>query len=100
VSVFVVDTTGGLEALRITGELRAAGISCDRPYENRSMKSQMKAADRSGATFAVIVGTDELAAGTVVVRPLRAERPSDGEGTGQSSIPRHDLIAHLQKALP
>lgn len=100
VSVFVVDTTGGLEALRITGELRAAGITCDRPYENRSMKSQMKAADRSGATFAVIVGTDELAAGTVVVRPLRAERPSEGEGTGQSSIPRHDLIAHLQKALP
>ena len=38
------------EALRLTTELRAAGIRADRGYENRSMKSQMKAADRSGAT--------------------------------------------------
>ena len=80
VDVFVVDTTGGLEALLITTELRAAGISADRAFENRSMKVQMKAADRSGAAFAVIVGSDELAAGTVVVRPLRggdAGRPID-----------------------
>jgi len=33
------------------------------------MKSQMKAADRSGARFAIIVGGDEVAAGTVTVRP-------------------------------
>ena len=41
------------------------------------MKSQMKAADRSGAAVAVIIGDDELAAGTAVVRPLRG----DGEQT-------------------
>jgi histidyl-tRNA synthetase len=101
VDVFVVDTTGGLEALRLTGELRAAGIRCDRAYESRSMKSQMKSADRSRAALAVIVGTDELAAGTVVVRPLRAER-SDTDAppaAGQYSIDRHDLIDHLKKAL-
>lgn len=96
VDVFVVDTTGGLEAVRLTAELRAAGMSSDRAFENRSMKSQMKAADRSGAAFAVIVGTDELDAGTVVVRPLRAERAADGSG-GQQSVARHDLIPYLQK---
>ena len=37
---------------RITAELRDAGISADRAFENRSMKSQMKAADRSGAQVA------------------------------------------------
>ncbi|MEX0846740.1 MAG: histidine--tRNA ligase, partial [Ilumatobacteraceae bacterium] len=52
VTVFIVDTTGGLEAVRIGAELRASGISSDRAFENRSMKSQMKGADRSGATFA------------------------------------------------
>jgi histidyl-tRNA synthetase len=103
VDVFVVDTTGGLEAVRITGALRAAGIRCDRAYENRSMKSQMKVADRSGAAYAVIVGTNELEAGTVVVRPLRAERPA-GQGdapavSGQYDVARHDLIDHLTKAL-
>jgi histidyl-tRNA synthetase len=93
VDVFVVDTTGGAEALHITTQLRSAGIRADRAYENRSMKSQMKGADRSGATFAVIVGSNEVEAGTVVVRPLRAEEAS------QASIPRTDLIDHLKKAL-
>jgi histidyl-tRNA synthetase len=90
--VFVVDTTGGLEALRLTTELRAAGWRADRGYEQRSMKSQMKLADRSGAAFAVIVGTNELEAGTVVLRPLR-------DSTGQQAIARTDLLDHLTKAL-
>lgn len=96
VDVFVVDTTGGLEALRLTAELRAAGIRADRAYENRSMKSQMKVADRSGAALAVIIGTNELEAGTAVVRPLREHR--EGE-PGQAAVPRTDLIDHLKKAI-
>jgi histidyl-tRNA synthetase len=59
----------------------------------------MKAADRSGAAYAVIIGTDELDAGTVVVRPLRADYdPATGAG-GQQAINRNDLLPHLQKAL-
>lgn len=94
VDVFVVDTTGGLEALRITSELRAAGVRVDRSYDERSMKSQMKAADRSGARYAVIIGTDELAADAVVVRPLRGEYSDT-----QSTIPRTDLITYLKAHL-
>lgn len=67
---FVVDTVGGLEALAITAQLRAAGLGADRGYDNRSMKAQMKLANRSGAAFALIVGESELAAGTVVVKPM------------------------------
>jgi histidyl-tRNA synthetase len=89
VDVFVVDTTGGGEALAITTELRAAGLSADRAFENRSMKAQMKAADRSGAAFAVIVGSDELGAGTAAVRPLRDR----GE---QVTVDRASLIEDLQ----
>jgi histidyl-tRNA synthetase len=101
IDVFVIDTTGGLEAVRLTGQLRAAGYAAERAFENRSMKSQMKAADRSGATFAVIVGSNELAEGTVVLRPLRAERTSTGQmGDGQSTVARIELIDHLKKALP
>lgn len=36
-------------------------------------KAQMKRADRSGAPVAVIIGEDEVASGTAVVKPLRAE---------------------------
>ncbi len=102
VAAFVIDTTGGLEAVRITAALRRAGISADRAYENRSMKSQMKAADRSGAQFAVIIGTNELADGTVVVRPLRADRAPATDRTaddGQRAIARTDLSDHLKKAM-
>jgi histidyl-tRNA synthetase len=88
VDVFVVDTTGGAVALSITEELRAAGISADRAFDGRSMKAQMKAADRSGAATAVIVGDDELAAGTVLVRPLR----DDGE---QATVGRTELVERL-----
>ena len=43
------------------------------------MKAQMKAADRSGAALAVIIGPDELAAGTAVVRAASRgdARPAD-----------------------
>ncbi|HEX4981629.1 MAG TPA: histidine--tRNA ligase [Ilumatobacteraceae bacterium] len=99
VSVFVVDTTGGEQALLITGELRAAGVSADRAYEGRSMKSQMKAADRSGAQVAVIVGTDERAAGTAVVRPLRTPHDAPDERHDQHVVSRTDLLESVQKVL-
>ncbi|HEU4617586.1 MAG TPA: histidine--tRNA ligase, partial [Gammaproteobacteria bacterium] len=38
-------------------------------------KAQMRRADKSGATYAVIIGDDELAAGTVGVKPLRTDEP-------------------------
>ena len=92
VDVFVVDTTGGGEALVLTEELRRAGRSADRSYDRRSMKAQMKAADRSGASVAVIIGQDEQAAGTAVVRPLR-------DGDAQSVVARTDLLSHLEAVL-
>ena len=88
---FVVDTAGGIEALQLTAELRAAGLTADRAYENRSMKAQMKVADRSGAAVAVIIGSNELAEGAVTVRPLRTN-------DGQQTIARSTLIDYLKKA--
>ena len=90
---FVVDTTGGVEALQLTAELRAAGLTADRAYETRSMKAQMKVADRSGAAVAIIIGTNELAEGAVTVRPLRTD-------DGQQTIARSTLIDYLRKARP
>ena len=88
---FVVDTTGGMQALQLTTELRAAGLTADRAYENRSMKAQMKVADRSGAAVAVIIGSNELAEDAVTVRPLRSDN-------GQQTIARSTLIDYLKKA--
>jgi histidyl-tRNA synthetase len=90
VRVFVVDTTGRGEALSLAAELRAAGISTDRAFDNRSMKSQMKAADRSGAEVAVIVGPDEAAQGRVTLRRLRA-------AGDQITVSRPQLVESVEK---
>lgn len=91
---FVIDVTGGSEARDVTSELRSAGIRCDRAFDQRAMRAQMKAADRSGAAYAVIVGDQELADGVVTVRPLRAEFGAD-----QDTVPRPDLVGHLRAVL-
>lgn len=71
VDVFVIDMVDGTRARDLTHELRSAGISADRRFGQASMKAQMKAADRSGAAVAVIIGDDEVAADEVTLRPLR-----------------------------
>jgi histidyl-tRNA synthetase len=47
------------------------GIRVTQNCGSGSMKSGMKRADRSGAALAVIVGEDELATGTLTIKPLR-----------------------------
>ncbi len=87
VEVFVVDVTDGLAALRLCDTVRAAGYAADRAFDGRSMKSQMKSADRCGARLAVIVGQDEAAAGTCAVRDLSTSE--------QVVIDQSSLVAHL-----
>ena len=91
VDVFVIDATGGSHALALTHELRAAGVSADRAFDARSMKSQFKSADRSGARLAVVVGDNEVAAATVTLRDLRA-----GD---QETVGRADVVEHVRKKL-
>ena len=71
VDVWVVDTTGGTAAVALTAELREARIGADRSFGDRSMKAQFKAADRSGARLALVVGDREATEGTVTVRDMR-----------------------------
>jgi histidyl-tRNA synthetase len=94
VQVWVVDVVGEGDGRAIVHELREAGLGADRALDQRSMKAQFKAADRSGARFAVVVGEQERAQGTVSVRPLRGEGEHE-----QESVTRPDLVAHLRKRL-
>jgi histidyl-tRNA synthetase len=87
---FVVDVAGGEAARDLTAALRRAGMRADRAFDGRSMKSQMKLADRSGARLALIVGPGERADGTVTVRPLR-------DGGEQRTVPVADVIAEVGK---
>src|SRR2546422_4195623 len=57
-------------AKEVAAFLRQAGVSTTVPFEERPLGTQMKAAGRSGARFAVIIGEREEAAGTVTLRSL------------------------------
>jgi histidyl-tRNA synthetase len=56
--------------IAIGGELRAAGVRFDLAYGDRGLKGAMKAADKSQAPWVLIVGDQEVADGTVVVRDM------------------------------
>jgi len=92
VDVFVVDATGGNLAVVLTDRIRLAGLRADRSWDDRSMKAQMKAADRSGAALAVIVGDDERDNGTVTVRDLRGD-------AGQEAVTLDSMIDTLRARL-
>ena len=53
-------------------DLRRAGLNAQLEYEGRSLKSQMKRADRLKAPLVLILGDDELARGEVTVRRMAA----------------------------
>ena len=62
-----------------------------------SFKSQLKRADKSGASVALIWGEDEVRAQSVTVKFLR-DGAGQGDKTGQRSVPRDQLEATLRAA--
>jgi len=57
----------------LTSDLRRAGVRALSDVDGKSLRSQMRQADGSGATFAVILGSDELTSGQYQVRALREQ---------------------------
>ena len=74
---------------RLVGALRDAGIPAAAAFEDRPLKAQLKMADRSGATYAVIVGEKEVAASTAILKRL-----SDGV---QEEVPIGDVVNWLSR---
>ena len=72
-------------------ELRESAIRADRAYGGRSMKAQMKVADRSGAAFAVVLGPTRRRASEVSVKDLRTQRAA--------RVPREQVAGWLRLRL-
>ena len=70
--VFVITLGDGarLPGLKLLNELRQAGIPAQVDYMGRSMKAQMRAANRANARTALILGEDEVAQGVVGVKDM------------------------------
>jgi len=90
VAILPMDGDGESEAHRLAEMLRDSGVAVD-VSAGGAIGKRLKKADRAGARLAVILGSDELAAGTAQLRDLAT-------GT-QSSIAQADLAAALHAAL-
>jgi histidyl-tRNA synthetase len=54
----------------LVNELRNSGISCDMAYGDRALKGAMKSADKSGAKFSAVIGSDEIKSGLVAIKDM------------------------------
>ena len=71
--------------------LRRAGLRVEADYQGRSLKSQLKQANRAGARAVVMLGPDELAAGCVTLRDMGTHE--------QESVPRDRLAERVAEVL-
>jgi histidyl-tRNA synthetase len=79
------------EALIIAQTLRASGIRTEIAFGDRALKGAMKAADKSGARYVIVLGESERSNGCVDLK-----RMSDGV---TSSVKIAQLQDELQRAL-
>jgi histidyl-tRNA synthetase len=77
--------------LTIAQDVRSAGITVEIAFGDRALKGAMKAADKSGARFVVVLGDSELSNGSVDLK-----RMSDGVVT---SVKIAQLQNQLRQAL-
>jgi histidyl-tRNA synthetase len=77
----------------MVARIREAGISADMDYEGRSLKAQMRAANRREAMCCLILGEEELGEGKIVVKNMM-------DGGGQENVDIFDFLDGVRRVLP
>lgn len=81
-----------LDLAVLAAKLRSAGVRVGLAYGDRGVKSAMRAADRSGASFALVAGDRDIEAGTVGLKDL-----ATGE---QADVAANEVVAELLSRRP
>ena len=76
------------EGFKLLNNLRQQGISAAMDFAGRSMKAQMKQANKLGARYSVILGDDEIAEGVVMLRSM--------EDSSQEKIPMAQVAEKIK----
>jgi histidyl-tRNA synthetase len=78
-------------AFGLTNELRRAGISAEMDYADKSLKSQLKRADKLNSSFALIFGDKEIDEKQVLLRNMKTKE--------QQTMPLDDLLKSIIKII-
>ena len=66
-----IGVAAGQKAQELTYSLRRQGISCEQDVMGRSVKAQMKYANKLGVTYSLVLGDDEIACGRAAVKNMQ-----------------------------
>jgi histidyl-tRNA synthetase len=77
--------------IKLARDLRDAGIGAVMAFGGRSLKSQLKSADKAGVRYALIIGESELAEGKVLAREMATSE--------QAPVPLDEIAAWLRGRL-
>lgn len=79
-----------IHATRLSTTLRGRGIAVIMSFGNRALKAQMKSANASGAVYAIVIGEDEVQAGSITLRDLE---------TGQQhTLPESEVVSVIESS--
>jgi histidyl-tRNA synthetase len=79
------------EAYRLVNQLHLQGIRAELDYEGKSLKSQMRRADKLKARYVLILGEEELKRGRVVLRNM--------EDKSQEEIPIDNVVETIKSKI-
>lgn len=76
------------EGFKLLNSLRQQGLSAAMDFAGRSMKAQMKQANKLGAKYSVILGENEIAEGVVMLRSM--------EDSSQAKVPMNQVAEKIK----
>ncbi|MDD6849941.1 MAG: histidine--tRNA ligase [Veillonellaceae bacterium] len=76
------------EGFKLLNSLRQQGLSAAMDFAGRSMKAQMKQANKMGAKYSVILGEDEISEGVVMLRSM--------EDSSQAKVPMNQVAEKIK----
>ena len=91
VQVSALGDLARVPALKLARDLRDAGIGALLSFGQRSLKAQLKSADKAGLAYTLILGDQELASATVLARAM-----ATGE---QTALPQAEIAGWLRARL-
>ena len=86
--VVALGETAQAEGFKLLNSLRQQGLSAAMDFAGRSMKAQMKQANKVGAKYSVILGEDEIAEGVVMLRSM--------EDSSQAKVPMNQVAEKIK----
>ena len=82
---------GKPQAFKLLHTLRQAGIRADTDHKNHTLKALLRAADKLGAEYSIIIGDDEVNSGNVILRNMQTK--------SQETIPFKEITQRIHRGL-